>query len=115
MVDKCIFCQVAKGQLASDIVYEDNDVVAFTDLNPEAPVHLLIIPRNHIASLSEAEDKDTALLGKIVMTGASLAKQRGLDKTGYRLVANSGRQAGQTVDHVHFHLLGGRFMTWPPG
>ncbi len=114
-MDECIFCQVAAGKLTSDIVYEDNDVLAFNDLNPEAPIHLLIIPRIHISSLSDAEDKDEALLGKIVMTAASLAKQRGLDKTGYRLVANSGKQAGQTVDHIHFHLLGGRFMTWPPG
>ena len=115
MTDECIFCQIAGGKIPADLVYEDNDIVAFTDINPEAPVHLIIIPRNHIASLNDLEKKDTELLGRINMTAITLAKQRGLDKTGYRLVSNMGRQAGQTVDHVHYHLLGGRFMMWPPG
>lgn len=115
MTAECIFCQIAGGKLPADLVYEDNDIVAFTDINPEAPVHLVIIPRNHIASLNDIEKKDAELLGRINMTAIALAKQRGLDKTGYRLVSNMGRQAGQTVDHIHYHLLGGRFMTWPPG
>lgn len=114
-MDECIFCQIAAGKLASDIVYEDNEVVAFTDLNPEAPTHLLIIPRKHISSLADAGPREAELLGKLVLAAASIAKQRGIDITGFRLVANNGKQAGQTVDHVHFHLLGGRFLTWPPG
>ena len=114
-MDNCLFCQIASGKLASDIVYEDNDVVAFTDINPEAPTHLLVIPRRHIATLNVAETGDAELLGKLMLAAASLAKRRGLDLTGYRLVANTGREAGQTVDHVHFHLLGGRYLGWPPG
>lgn len=114
-MDDCIFCRIAAGKLASDIVYEDNDVIAFTDINPEAPTHLLVVPRRHIASLNAAEAADAELLGKVMLTAATLAKQRGLDGTGYRVVANTGREAGQTVDHIHFHLLGGRFMKWPPG
>ncbi len=114
-MDDCIFCRIAAGKLASDIVYEDNDVVAFTDINPEAPTHLLIIPRRHIANIGEAQAGDAELLGKIVMAAAALAKQRGLDASGYRLVANTGKEAGQSVDHIHFHLLGGRYLGWPPG
>ncbi|MDP1808221.1 MAG: histidine triad nucleotide-binding protein [Actinomycetota bacterium] len=114
-MDDCIFCRIATGKLASDIVYEDNDVIAFTDINPEAPTHLLVVPRRHIASLNTAEPADAELLGKAMLTAASLAKQRGLDGPGYRIVANTGKEAGQTVDHIHFHLLGGRFMSWPPG
>src|SRR3972149_3092460 len=109
-MDNCIFCQIAAGKLAADIVYEDNDVVAFTDINPEAPTHLVIIPRRHVANLNEAEAGDAELIGKVVLAGAVLAKQRGLDATGYRLIANTGRESGQTVDHIHFHLLGGRYM-----
>jgi len=114
-MDDCIFCRIAAGKLASDIVYEDNDVVAFTDINPEAPTHLLVVPRRHISSLSAAEPADAELLGKVMLVATALARQRGLDAAGYRLVANTGREAGQTVDHVHFHLLGGRYMQWPPG
>ena len=114
-MDDCIFCRIAAGKLASDIVYEDNDVVAFTDINPEAPTHLVVIPRRHIANLSEAVATDAELVGKVVLAAATLAKQRGLDVAGYRLVANTGKEAGQSVDHIHFHLLGGRFMSLPPG
>lgn len=114
-MNECIFCQIAAGKIASDIVYEDNDVVAFTDVEPVAPVHLLIVPRRHIPSLNAATPADAPILGKLFNTAAILAKQRRLDETGYRLVLNTGREAGQTVDHVHAHLIGGRAMTWPPG
>lgn len=114
-MENCLFCQIAAGKLAADIVYEDNDMVAFTDISPEAPTHLLVIPRRHIASINEASPKDAELLGKLLLKASSLAKQRGLDSKGYRLVANVGREAGQTVDHIHVHLLGGRFLGWPPG
>lgn len=114
-MDDCLFCQIAAGKLASDIVYEDNDIVAFNDINPEAPVHTLVVPRRHIATLNDALAADAELLGKLMLVATSLAKQKGLDLTGYRLVANTGREAGQTVDHIHIHLLGGRFLSWPPG
>jgi histidine triad (HIT) family protein len=114
-MNDCIFCQIAAGKLASDIVFEDEDVVAFNDINPEAPTHILIVPRKHLANLNDAVSEDAALLGRVVITAAALAKQRGLDGQGYRLVVNTGQEAGQTVDHVHFHLLGGRFLSWPPG
>ena len=115
MNDECLFCQIASGKIASDIVYEDNDVVAFTDISPGAPTHLLVVPRRHIASLNDLNPKDGELLGKMVSTAATLAKQRSLDDGGYRLVINAGRDAGQTVDHIHLHLLGGRSLSWPPG
>ena len=114
-MENCIFCQIAGGKIASDIVYEDNQVVAFTDINPEAPTHVLIVPRRHVASLNEVVPEDAALLGKLVQTAALIAKQKNLEQDGYRLVINTGRLAGQTVDHIHFHLLGGRQLTWPPG
>lgn len=114
-MDDCLFCQIAAGKLASDVVYEDNDIVAFNDINPEAPVHVLVVPRRHIATLNDALAADAELLGKLMLVAASLAKQKGLDLAGYRLVANTGREAGQTIDHIHFHLLGGRFLSWPPG
>lgn len=111
----CIFCQIAAGEVASDIVYQDEDVVAFNDINPEAPVHILIVPKRHLANLNEATADDAELLGKVVLTASRLAKEREVDKTGYRLVANTGPQAGQTVHHLHFHLLAGRHFSWPPG
>jgi histidine triad (HIT) family protein len=114
-MDDCLFCRIASGKLASEIVYEDNDVVAFNDINPEAPFHLLVIPRRHITNLNEASPADAELLGKILLRAASLAKQRGLDDKGYRLIINVGREAGQTIDHIHAHVLGGRFLAWPPG
>lgn len=111
----CIFCQIAVGEVASDIVYQDEDVVAFNDINPEAPVHILIVPKRHLANLNDATAADAELLGKIILTASRLAKEREVDKTGYRLVANTGPQAGQTVHHLHFHLLAGRHFSWPPG
>lgn len=115
MMNECLFCQIAAGKMASDIVYEDNDVIAFNDISPEAPTHVLIVPRRHVASLNETVGGDAPLLGKMMTTAVKLAKQRNLDSDGYRLVMNTGREAGQTVDHIHLHLLGGRALTWPPG
>ncbi len=111
----CLFCRIAAGKIPSDIVYEDNEVVAFTDVSPEAPTHILVVPRRHIASLNDADPKDNELLGKMITTAVTLAGQRQLDISGYRLVINSGPDGGQTVDHIHLHLLGGRPLTWPPG
>jgi len=111
----CIFCKIANHEIESRIVYESEDVVAFQDANPQAPVHLLIIPRKHLESVQDlgAEDADLAL--RLLQTAARLAREQGIAERGFRLVANAGAEAGQSVPHLHFHLLGGRAMSWPPG
>jgi histidine triad (HIT) family protein len=111
----CLFCGIVEGKIKSDIVYQDEAVVAFKDIGPKAPVHLLIIPRKHIASISTLEAADGPLIGAIFSVAARLAREFGIADSGYRVVVNSGADAGQTVFHVHFHLLGGRPMRWPPG
>ncbi len=110
----CIFCKIVAGDIPSDKVHEDQDVVAFRDLNPQAPVHVLVVPRKHIASLNEADAGDRAVLGQLLLTTQKLADQLGV-RSGYRVVNNCGASAGQSVFHIHFHLLGGRPMSWPPG
>lgn len=109
----CIFCGIADGSVNTQLVYEDDEVVAFKDLNPQAPTHLLIIPRKHIARLSEAEEQDALLLGKILLVAQKLAKQ--FNVKDFRLVTNNGKGAGQSVDHLHFHLMAGRRFIWPAG
>ena len=109
----CIFCGIADGSIKSQLVYEDEQVVAFKDLNPQAPTHLLIIPLKHIARLSEADEKDAALLGHILLVVQKLAKK--LDLKDFRLITNNGKGAGQSVDHLHFHLMAGRRFLWPAG
>lgn len=111
----CIFCRIAQKQVPSTCVYEDDDVYAFKDLNPQAPVHVLIIPKQHITDVAALEQGHDALAGKLLRVGAHIAREMKVDKTGYRLVANVGPHAGQSVFHLHIHLLGGRQMTWPPG
>jgi len=111
----CIFCKVASGEIESKKVYEDEEIVAFHDINKKAPVHILIIPRKHITSLLDADTQDAALLGKLHLVASQLAKEHGVAESGFRLVLNCNRDAGQSVDHVHLHLLGGRPMGWPPG
>ncbi|HEX21690.1 MAG TPA: histidine triad nucleotide-binding protein [Actinobacteria bacterium] len=110
----CIFCQIAGGDVPSEIIYKDEEMVAFNDINPEAPVHILIVPKKHISSLNEAESNDAQLIGRLFLRAAKIAHDKRVDK-GYRLVINVGREAGQTVDHLHIHLLGGRYLAWPPG
>ena len=110
----CIFCKIAAGEIPSDQVYQDEHVVAFRDLNPQAPVHVLIIPREHLASLGEASEEHGALLGRVLLAAGEIAAREGIGD-GFRVVNNCGESAGQTVFHVHFHLLGGRDMGWPPG
>jgi len=110
----CLFCKIADGSIPSTRVYEDEQCLAFADINPQAPVHLLIIPRKHIASLAKATTEDNALLSHLLWTAAEIAREKKLD-AGYRVVINIGENGGQTVDHLHLHLLGGRHMTWPPG
>jgi histidine triad (HIT) family protein len=112
----CIFCKLASGEIPTEAVYEDEEMIAFNDMEPQAPVHVLIIPKRHIASLDAVSesDEDKELLGHILSKIHVIAEKLGLEN-GYRLVANTGRDANQTVQHVHFHLLGGRSLGWPPG
>ena len=109
----CIFCKIASGEIQSQIVYQDEDVVVFKDLNPQAPTHLLIIPVKHIAKLDEASQEDMALLGKLQLTAAKVAKELCLKD--FRLITNNGKGAGQTVEHLHYHLMAGRRFLWPAG
>ena len=111
----CLFCKIINRQIPASIVYEDQRVLAFNDINPQAPTHVLVIPRRHIVSLNEMSVEDDQLIGELVRRAAAIAKERGLSAGGYRAVFNTNRDAGQTVFHVHLHLLGGRSMTWPPG
>jgi histidine triad (HIT) family protein len=115
MPNDCLFCRIIAGELPSSQVYSDDSVVAIRDISPQAPTHILLLSRKHISSLSEAKDADLDVCGKLAGVGAKLAEQEGIAGEGYRLVLNVGRNGGQTVDHMHVHLLGGRPMTWPPG
>jgi len=114
-INACIFCQVAAHEKPAKILYEDEHCVAFQDIHPKAPVHLLIIPRKHISSLNDNLDDDRALLGHLLAVVGLMAKEQGVDGTGYRTVINTNAEAGQTVFHLHIHLLGGRILHWPPG
>ena len=112
----CIFCKIAQKEIPSQLLYEDDQVVAFNDLNPQAPVHVLIIPKKHVESLLALTEADKDLTSHIMVEVVpQLAKKLGVAENGFRLVANTGDDGGQTVKHLHFHLLGGRFMQWPPG
>ncbi len=111
----CLFCKIVAGEIPSDKVHEDGLVFAFNDINPMAPVHQLIVPRQHIASAADLAETDAELLGRLFAVAAKLAADAGLPDRGYRVVTNVGADGGQSVDHLHFHLLGGRAMTWPPG
>lgn len=114
-MDNCIFCKIVQGIIPSDKVYEDDKVLAFKDINPGAPVHLLIIPKLHIGSVNELNEEHKELIGHIFIIAKKLAKELGVDESGYRIVNNCGEDGGQTVQHIHFHLLGGRSLNWPPG
>lgn len=112
----CIFCKIANKEIPSTTIYEDELVIAFKDLDPKAPIHLLIIPKKHITSIADTTKEDKEILGHIMTDVVpKIAKDLQLDETGFRLVTNMGEDGGQTVKHLHFHLLGGRSMTWPPG
>jgi histidine triad (HIT) family protein len=114
MMENCLFCKIAAGEIPSDIVYQDDDIVAFRDINPGAPQHILIIPRRHIASSTDLTEEDGPLLAHIYVIATQLARELNLER-GYRIVTNVGPDAGQSVFHLHFHLLGGRQLGWPPG
>ena len=115
MSGNCLFCKVVSGEIPAAVVHRDDDLVAFKDINPQAPLHLLIIPTRHIATLNDVGENDAALIGRMLRLAADLAKQNGHADRGYRTVFNCNSQAGQTVFHIHLHLLAGRSLTWPPG
>ena len=111
----CLFCKIVRREIPATLVYEDDRVVAFNDIEPQAPTHVLVVPKRHIATLNELSTEDDRLVGELVRRAAAIAGERGLSAGGYRTVFNTNRGAGQTVFHIHLHLLGGRAMTWPPG
>lgn len=114
-MNDCIFCKIIKGDVTAKLVYSSEKVVAFEDINPQAPTHYLIVPTEHIPDTLKLTEKDAPLLGEIFAAANSIARDLGVDATGFRLVNNCGAHGGQTVGHLHFHLMGGRPMTWPPG
>ena len=116
MSDDCLFCKIVAGEIPGDAVYEDDHVYAFRDINPAAPTHVLVIPKKHIASVKDAApEEDEALMGKLLLAGNKVAEQEGLTQDGFRYVINTGGHGGQTVFHIHLHVLGGRQLVWPPG
>src|SRR6266566_8663402 len=113
MADSCIFCRIVRGEVPAQMLASNKEIAAFRDVNPQAPVHILIVPKKHIGSLDDTGD--SYLLGQMISLAAAIARQEKISKSGYRTVINTGKDGGQSVDHLHLHLLGGRPMTWPPG
>ena len=115
MPSDCLFCKIISREIPASIVYEDDRVLAFNDINPQGPTHVLVVPKEHIPSLNELTPANDAIVGELVRRAAAIAKERGLDAPGFRTVFNTNRDAGQTVFHIHLHLIGGRALHWPPG
>jgi histidine triad (HIT) family protein len=113
MADECLFCRILRGEIPARLVAEDEYSVAFRDIDPQAPVHVLVVPRDHVGSLNEVDD--AAVIGRLALMAARIAREEGIAESGYRTVINTSRDALQSVDHVHLHLIGGRKMSWPPG
>jgi len=111
----CLFCKIAQAEIPATVVFEDDELMAFRDINPQAPTHLLVIPKRHIATINDCNDQDEQLLGSMILRAKKLAQAEGLSEDGYRLIFNINSGGGQEVYHIHLHLLGGRQMTWPPG
>lgn len=111
----CLFCQIVRKEITAQILFEEGDILAFSDIRPVAATHALIIPKRHIASLDDASPEDAVLLGKLLLGAQRVARDAGIDRSGWRVVVNNGADAGQSVAHVHVHVLGGRAMAWPPG
>jgi histidine triad (HIT) family protein len=111
----CLFCDIVAGRIPCEEVYADAEILAFRDINPQAPVHVLVIPKRHIASAADLEEPDAAIMGRLILVASRLAAELGLAEAGYRWVINCGADGGQAVGHIHLHLLGGRSMKWPPG
>ena len=114
-MENCIFCRIVSDDMASDKVYEDDEILAFNDVNPKAPTHIVVIPKAHIATLNDLDDGHAALVGKLFLAARRMAKEQGFAEAGYRTVINCNRLAGQSVFHIHLHVLAGRLMGWPPG
>ncbi|MCR4427272.1 MAG: histidine triad nucleotide-binding protein [Firmicutes bacterium] len=114
-METCVFCRIAAGEIPATVLHADDELVAFRDINPQAPIHFLIIPREHVPSILDLDEAHDRLVGRILRLAASLARDLGIAETGFRVVANSGADAGQSVGHIHFHVLGGRSLAWPPG
>ena len=114
-IDDCLFCKIVAGDIPAEIVYESDDAIAFRDINPQAPTHVLIIPRRHISTINDLETGDEELIGRLFSAAKAVAQQEDLGDSGYRTVMNCGEGAGQSVFHIHLHVLGGRPMLWPPG
>ena len=112
---ECLFCKIVDREINATIVYEDEQIVAFNDINPQGPTHVLVVPKRHIATLNDLAEGDDQIVGEIVRRAAAIAKERGIDAGGFRTVFNTNRDAGQTVFHIHLHLIGGRSLHWPPG
>lgn len=115
MAENCIFCRIVKGEIPAKTLFEDEDLIAFHDIDPRAPTHVLVIPRRHIPSMGALAPADAGLAGRLLLAGARVAEATGAAERGYRLVLNTGPDGGQSVDHIHMHVLGGRRFTWPPG
>ena len=111
----CLFCKIRDGEIPADLVYQNDEVLAFNDVNPQAPTHLLIIPKKHVSTVNDVNQEDEVMMGKLFSAAKQIAAEKGLSDDGYRLVVNCNEGAGQTVFHIHMHLLAGRAMTWPPG
>lgn len=111
----CLFCKISAKKIPAKLVYEDNEVVAFDDINPQAPVHVLIVPKKHISTSLDITEEDNALIGRLFRAAGKIAEERGVAQRGFRLLMNTNAEAGQSVYHIHLHLLGGRQMNWPPG
>lgn len=111
----CIFCKIANKEIESAIIYEDDSVIAFNDLNPQSPIHFLVIPKEHISSANDINEDNKEIIGHIFCVINKIAKDKGFDKKGYRIVNNIGKDGGQSVNHIHFHVLAGRSLQWPPG
>ena len=111
----CLFCKIIDGEIPGDIVYENDNVLAFKDINPIAPVHILVIPKEHIATINDLEEKHTQTMGELFLAAKKIASEKGFSESGYRTVVNCNKDAQQTVFHIHLHLIAGRQMTWPPG
>jgi len=115
MNNDCLFCRISSKEIPSKVVYEDDEIMAFEDINSQAPLHVLLIPKKHVETLNDFEEKDAVLIGKMFLKAKKIAKDKGVSDGGYRVVVNCNKDAGQEVFHMHMHLLGGRKFTWPPG
>jgi len=114
-MSECLFCRIVRKEIPASVIHEDDEVLVFNDINPQAPLHALVIPKRHIATLNDLSSQDDALAGQMIRRAASIAREKGYADRGFRIVFNTNAEAGQTVFHIHLHVLGGRGLTWPPG